>query len=180
MRSRSFSPEHEEPHRDRLSCPKAPGFSQPPSKLSNIKQAKTAISATGQAIRNPAQFGLHACSRPDLSLPRPVVAYALASFPPDTITFQASALLILPCQPAHADRPPARPGSLHETKGDGCRVIARKDGEQARLWARTTSDYSKAFTCIREPVAALPVDSAVIDGVAVVFRCRHFMRCRPR
>ena len=100
-----------------------------------------------------------------------MVAYALASFPPDTITFQASALLILPCQPALADRPPARPGSLHEIKCDGYRVIARKDGEQARLWARTTSDYSKAFTCIREPVAALPVDSAVIDGVAVVFRC---------
>ena len=25
-------------------------------------------------------------------------------------------------------------------------VIARKHGEQVRLWTRTTSDYSKAFT----------------------------------
>jgi ATP-dependent DNA ligase len=49
-------------------------------------------------------------------------------------------------------------------------VIARKDGEQVRLWARTTSDYFKAFTRIRETVAALPVDSAVIDGEAAVFR----------
>jgi len=39
-----------------------------------------------------------------------------------------------------------------------------------RLWARTTSDYSKAFSRIRDAVAALPVDSAVIDGEAVVFR----------
>jgi hypothetical protein len=56
---------------------------------------------------------------------------------------------ILPCQPALADRPPSGPGWLHEIKFDGCRVIARKDGEQVRLWARTKSDYSNAFTRIR-------------------------------
>jgi bifunctional non-homologous end joining protein LigD len=77
---------------------------------------------------------------------------------------------ILPCQPALADRPPAGPGWLHEIKFDGYRVIARKDGGQVRLWARTTSDYSKSFTRIRDAVAALPVDSAVIDGEAVLMR----------
>jgi bifunctional non-homologous end joining protein LigD len=66
----------------------------------------------------------------------------------------------LPCQPALADRPPSGPGWLHEIKFDGYRVIARKDGEQVRLWARTTSDYSKAFTRIRDAVAALPVPIA--------------------
>jgi len=48
--------------------------------------------------------------------------------------------------------------------------IARKDGEQVRLWARTTSDYSNTFTRIRAAVAALPVHSAVLDGEAIVFR----------
>jgi ATP-dependent DNA ligase len=76
---------------------------------------------------------------------------------------------ILPCQPALADRPPSGPGWLHEIKFDGYRVIARKDGEQIRLWARTTSDYSKAFTRIRDAVA-LPVESAVLDGEAVILR----------
>jgi bifunctional non-homologous end joining protein LigD len=71
---------------------------------------------------------------------------------------------ILPCQPALADRPPSGPGWLHEIKFDGYRVIARKDGAQVRLWARTTSDYSKVFTRIRNAVAALPVHSAVLDG----------------
>jgi hypothetical protein len=52
-------------------------------------------------------------------------------------------------------------------------VIARKDGEQVRLWARTTSDYSNAFTRIRDAVAALPVDSAVLDGKAIVLRPDH-------
>ena len=49
-------------------------------------------------------------------------------------------------------------------------MIARKDGEQVRLWARTTSDYSKSFTRIRDAVAALPVDGAVLDGEAILLR----------
>src|SRR3954467_8052668 len=77
---------------------------------------------------------------------------------------------ILPCQPALADRPPSGHGWLHEIKWDGYRVIALKDGEQVRLWARTTSDYSKAFTRIRDAVAALPVESAVLDGEAILLR----------
>ena len=32
-----------------------------------------------------------------------------------------------------------------EPSSTGFGVIARKDGEQVRLWARTTSDYSKTF-----------------------------------
>ena len=77
---------------------------------------------------------------------------------------------ILPCQRALAEHPPSGPGWLHEIKFDGYRLIARNDGVQVRLWARTTSDYSKAFTRIRDAVAALPVESAVLDGEAVVVR----------
>src|SRR3954468_19033359 len=44
--------------------------------------------------------------------------------------------------------------------------IARKDGECVRLWARTTSDYSTAFSRFRDAVAALPVECAVLDGEA--------------
>ena len=76
----------------------------------------------------------------------------------------------LPCQPAFADRPPSGPGWLHEIKFDGYRMIARNDGDRVRLWARTTSDYSKAFTRIRDAVAALSVDSAVLDEEAIVMR----------
>jgi bifunctional non-homologous end joining protein LigD len=77
---------------------------------------------------------------------------------------------IRPCLPALANRPPPGLDWLHEIKFDGYRVIARKDGEHVRLWARTTSDYSKAFARIRDAVAALPVDSAVLDGEAIVLR----------
>jgi bifunctional non-homologous end joining protein LigD len=46
----------------------------------------------------------------------------------------------------------------------------KKSGDRVRLWARTTSLYSKAFTRIRDAVAALPVESAVLDGEAIVMR----------
>src|SRR4051812_3836852 len=63
---------------------------------------------------------------------------------------------ILPCQPYPAKSPPTGPEWLHEIKFDGYRVIARKDVDRVRLWARTTSDYTHAFTRIRDAVAALP------------------------
>jgi bifunctional non-homologous end joining protein LigD len=62
---------------------------------------------------------------------------------------------------------------LHEIKFDGYRVIARKDGEQVRLWARTTSDYSKSFTRIRDAVAALPINCAVRRSWSVSSTRRH-------
>jgi bifunctional non-homologous end joining protein LigD len=57
------------------------------------------------------------------------------------------------------DRPPAGPGWLHEIKFDGYRVIARKDGERVRLWARTTPDYSSTFT--RIPKTSIPASEAI-------------------
>jgi bifunctional non-homologous end joining protein LigD len=62
--------------------------------------------------------------------------YALACFSTYPNPFQAAGFF-LPCQPTLPDRPPAGPGWLHEIKFDGYRIIARKDGEQVRLWART-------------------------------------------
>ena len=46
-------------------------------------------------------------------------------------------------------------------------MIARKDGDRVRLWARTTTDHSN------EAVAALPVENAVLDGEAVLMRTEH-------
>src|SRR5947209_13292273 len=93
----------------------------------------------------------------------------MASFSTYPNPFQAARLH--PALPTGARRrPPSGPGWLPEIKFDGYRVIARKDGEQVRLWTRNTSDYSKAFTRIRDAVAALPIESALIDGEAIVLR----------
>jgi ATP-dependent DNA ligase len=45
----------------------------------------------------------------------------------------------------------------HEIKWDGYRIIARKDGERVRIWARTGTDYTASLGRIREAIAALPV-----------------------
>src|SRR4051812_26512301 len=103
-----------------------------------------------------------------LTVPTPLVASMRWRVSRPLRSRSKPAGFILPCQPALAERPPAGPGWLHEIKFDGYRVIARKDGEQVRLCARTTSDYSNAFIRIRGAVAALPVNSAVLDGEAIV------------
>jgi bifunctional non-homologous end joining protein LigD len=49
-------------------------------------------------------------------------------------------------------------------------LIARKHGDQVRLWTRPGSDYSARFTRITGALAALPVERAVLDGEAIVLR----------
>jgi hypothetical protein len=72
---------------------------------------------------------------------------------------------ILPCQPALADRPPSGPGWLHEIKFDGYQVIARKDGDRVRLWARTTSEMTMTLRQIATKTA-LVVETILIVLVA--------------
>ena len=54
---------------------------------------------------------------------------------------------------------PAGPDWSHEIKFDGYRLIARKDGERVRLWARTTTDYTASLSRIRGAMAALPAEA---------------------
>jgi ATP-dependent DNA ligase len=67
--------------------------------------------------------------------------------------------------PALADRPPSGPGWLHEIKFDGYRVIARKDGDRVRLWARTTSEMTMTLRQIATKTA-LVVETILIVLVA--------------
>jgi bifunctional non-homologous end joining protein LigD len=77
---------------------------------------------------------------------------------------------IQPCQPTLVAYPPAGPDWLHEMKHDGYRLLARKDAGQVRLWSRHGADFTDKLPRIAEAVRALPVDNALIDGEAVVFR----------
>jgi bifunctional non-homologous end joining protein LigD len=77
---------------------------------------------------------------------------------------------IQPCQPTLVAYPPAGPGWLHEMKHDGYRLIARKDADRVTLWSRYGADFTDKLPRIAEAVGNLPVDNALIDGEAVVFR----------
>ena len=69
-------------------------------------------------------------------------------------------------------RPQSGPQWVHEIKHDGYRLIARKDGDQARLWSRTGRNWAASFTAITAALISLPVNSVVLDGEAVA-HCDH-------
>ena len=77
---------------------------------------------------------------------------------------------IQPCRPTLVAHPPAGPDWLHEVKCDGYRLLGRKDGDRVRLWTRYGTDFTDRLLAIADAVRALPVDNALIDGEAVVFK----------
>jgi bifunctional non-homologous end joining protein LigD len=66
-----------------------------------------------------------------------------------------------------APRPPSGGRWLHEIKHDGFRVIARKAGDQVRLFSRPGNDLTPRFPLIVEALARLRSRSCIIDGEAV-------------
>lgn len=73
-----------------------------------------------------------------------------------------------PCLPTAAKSPPAGPDRIHEIKHDGFRIIARRDGPKVRLISRNGHDLTYRFPLAAAAVAALPVQSCLIDGEAIV------------
>ena len=66
------------------------------------------------------------------------------------------------------DVPPGGAGWVHEIKFDGYRMQARLEDGEVRLLTRKGLDWTKRFPNIAEAVAALPADTALIDGEIVV------------
>src|SRR5690242_11528099 len=79
-----------------------------------------------------------------------------------------SRILIEPCLPSPAKRPPAGDGWLHEIKHDGFRIMARRDGAGVRLLTRNGYDFAYRFPIAMAAVAALPANSFLIDGEMIV------------
>jgi bifunctional non-homologous end joining protein LigD len=66
------------------------------------------------------------------------------------------------------DQPPTGDEWLHEIKFDGYRLVARVDAGRVQLLTRNHLDWTHRYTPIAEALAALPVDSAILDGEVVV------------
>src|SRR5215470_8925593 len=75
---------------------------------------------------------------------------------------------IQPCLPKPAKEPPAGPDWIHEIKHDGFRILARRDGDNVRLYTRNGYNFADRFPRIVEAVKSLPVQSCFIDGEAIV------------
>ena len=57
---------------------------------------------------------------------------------------------------------------MHEIKHDGHRVIAYLERGRVRLETRAGNDATRRFAPVAEPVARLPVRSAILDGEIAV------------
>jgi bifunctional non-homologous end joining protein LigD len=74
---------------------------------------------------------------------------------------------IEPCQPVLSGIVPAGPDWTHELKHDGWRILARKDAGKVCLWSRNGREWTGDFPGIVAALAALPIQSCVLDGEAV-------------
>ncbi len=63
---------------------------------------------------------------------------------------------------------PSGDGWLHEIKLDGYRALARLTGRGVEIYSRNEKDWTDRYLPIAESVAALPAESAVLDGEVVV------------
>ena len=75
---------------------------------------------------------------------------------------------IEPCLATLAAAVPGGERWLHEIKWDGYRLVAFKSPKAVRLATRRGLDWTKRFPAIAEAVASLPVETAILDGEAIV------------
>jgi bifunctional non-homologous end joining protein LigD len=76
--------------------------------------------------------------------------------------------IIEPCLPSPAKAPPSGPKWLHEIKHDGFRILARRGPAGVRLITRNGNDFTSRFPLAAAAVAALPANSFLIHGEAIV------------
>jgi bifunctional non-homologous end joining protein LigD len=67
-----------------------------------------------------------------------------------------------------SERPPGGAGWLHEIKFDGYRLQAEIDRGRVMLRTRRGLDWTEKFRGIANELATLPIDTALIDGEALV------------
>jgi bifunctional non-homologous end joining protein LigD len=77
---------------------------------------------------------------------------------------------IPPCLATLADKAPDSANWVHEIKFDGYRLQAHIDNGKVRLLTRKGLDWTRKFATTAKILAALPVETAVIDGELVVER----------
>jgi bifunctional non-homologous end joining protein LigD len=65
---------------------------------------------------------------------------------------------------------PAGDDWIHEIKFDGYRMLCRLDHGKMRFISRNGRDWTSKFPTLAEPLSALPIETAIIDGEIVVMQ----------
>ena len=75
---------------------------------------------------------------------------------------------VAPCLALRMDEAPSGDTWLHEIKFDGYRLQARIENGKVKCLTRNRLDWTKRFTAVAKALAALKVETALIDGEVVV------------
>jgi bifunctional non-homologous end joining protein LigD len=75
---------------------------------------------------------------------------------------------IKPCLATLVDQVPKGPDWLHEIKWDGYRLMAFLNRGKVQLRTRNGLNWTKRFPTIARAVAELPLETAILDGEAVI------------
>jgi len=118
------------------------------------KAQKPPANSSGKAARGKADANAKATSA-KIEIPAKAIKERLPAFIPPQLATQS-------------DEPPAQANWLHELKLDGYRIQARKDGEKVQLLTRAGLDWTHRMKAIAHAVAALPAETAILDGEVVV------------
>src|ERR1700761_6253840 len=73
-----------------------------------------------------------------------------------------------PAIPTRGTAVPAGPGSLHENKQDGFRMIVIRDDARVRLFTRNGHDWTDRYPWIVESARKIRTKQFVLDGEAVI------------
>jgi bifunctional non-homologous end joining protein LigD len=77
---------------------------------------------------------------------------------------------VAPCLALRQQAPPTGDAWVHEIKFDGYRLEARLDHGVVRLLTRNNQEWTKRFPLVAKALAALNVETALLDGEVVVER----------
>ena len=123
--------------------------------LDEIAQEKERVWRSDKSVKENVKAGAVATSKPKSSIPEGAKKAGLPDYVPPMLTTLVS-------------EPPAGEDWIHEVKYDGYRLVARIARGKARLFSRNEKEWTASFPDVARDLAALPVQSAWIDGEVVV------------
>jgi bifunctional non-homologous end joining protein LigD len=123
--------------------------------LDEIAHAKERVWRSDKSVKENVKAGAVAPSKPRSAIPEGAKKAALPDYVAPMLTTLVS-------------DPPAGDDWIHEIKYDGYRLVARIERGKARLYSRNEKEWTTSFPQVARDLAALPVQSAWIDGEVVV------------
>jgi bifunctional non-homologous end joining protein LigD len=123
--------------------------------LEEIAHSKERVWRSNKSVKENVKAGAVTPSKRKSAIPEGAKKTALADY-------------VAPMLATLMSEPPAGDDWIHEIKYDGYRLVARIERGKARLFSRNEKEWTASFPEVARDLAALPVQTAWIDGEVVV------------